>query len=52
MNTATREWWAVQDGQIRFSIDGQAPFVASKGYLVYVPKQRWHLASLAGDGLR
>jgi len=36
MNTDTREWWAVQDGQIRFSIDGQAPFVASKGYLVQV----------------
>jgi len=36
MNTDTRERWAVQDGQIRFSIDGQAPFVASKGYLVQV----------------
>jgi len=30
-------WWVVQDGQIRFSIDGQEPFVASKGYLVQVP---------------
>jgi len=26
-----------QDGQIRFSIEGQEPFVASKGYLVQVP---------------
>ena len=24
MNTDTREWWAVQDGQIRFSIDGRS----------------------------
>jgi mannose-6-phosphate isomerase-like protein (cupin superfamily) len=37
MNADTREWWVVQDGQIRFTIDGQEPFVASKGYLVQVP---------------
>ena len=30
----TREWWVVQDGQNRFTIDGQEPFVAKKGYLV------------------
>src|SRR5262249_5134967 len=33
----TRAWWIVQDGQIRFSIDGQEPFVAGKGFLVQVP---------------
>jgi mannose-6-phosphate isomerase-like protein (cupin superfamily) len=33
----TREWWIVQDGQIRFTIQGQEPFIASKGYLVQVP---------------
>ena len=32
MNTDTREWWFIQDGQIRFTIDGQEPFVASKGF--------------------
>jgi mannose-6-phosphate isomerase-like protein (cupin superfamily) len=30
-------WWVVQDGQIRFTIDGQEPFVASRGFLVQVP---------------
>ncbi len=30
----TREWWIVQEGQIRFTIEGQEPFVASKGFLV------------------
>jgi mannose-6-phosphate isomerase-like protein (cupin superfamily) len=25
MNADTREWWVVQDGQIRFTIDGQDP---------------------------
>jgi len=32
-----RVWWVVQDGRIRFEIDGQEPFVATKGYLVQVP---------------
>src|SRR5215472_14947678 len=33
----TRAWWVVQDGEIRFNIDGQEPFVAKKGFLVQVP---------------
>jgi len=33
----TRVWWIVQSGQIRFNIDGQQPFVATKGYMVQVP---------------
>ena len=33
MNADTREWWVIQDGQVRFTIDGQEPFIASKGYL-------------------
>jgi len=33
----TRAWWIVQDGQIRFTIEGQEPFVASKGFMVQVP---------------
>lgn len=49
MNTDTREWWAVQDGQIRFSIDGQAPFVASKGYLVQVPYRTFYTMETVGD---
>src|SRR5262245_18431837 len=24
-------WWVMQDGQVRFTIEGQEPFVASKG---------------------
>jgi quercetin dioxygenase-like cupin family protein len=79
MNADTREWWVIQDGQVRFSIDGQEPkghfhtessefwfillgqirytieglptFVADQGDIVYVPKQRWHLASFAGTGM-
>ena len=32
-----RTVWVVWGGQIRFNIEGQAPFVASKGFLVQVP---------------
>src|SRR5687768_7790325 len=34
-----RAFWIVQDGQIRFTIEGQEPFVATKGFLVHVPKR-------------
>jgi mannose-6-phosphate isomerase-like protein (cupin superfamily) len=32
-----RVFWIVQAGQLKVSIDGQTPFVASKGFLVQVP---------------
>jgi len=32
-----RVFWVVMTGQIRFTIDGEAPFVASPGFLVQVP---------------
>lgn len=32
-----RAWWVVVEGQVRFTIDGQEPFVATRGYLVQVP---------------
>jgi len=39
-------------GQIRYHIEGVPEvFIANEGDVVYVPKQHWHLASAAGDGL-
>lgn len=32
-----RAFWVVEAGQVRFQIEGQAPFVATKGFLVQVP---------------
>jgi mannose-6-phosphate isomerase-like protein (cupin superfamily) len=49
MNADTREWWIIQDGQIRFTIDGQEPFVASKGYLVQVPYRNMYTMETVGD---
>ena len=49
MHPDTRAWWVVQDGQIRFTIDGQEPFVASKGYLVQVPYRAFYQLETVGD---
>jgi mannose-6-phosphate isomerase-like protein (cupin superfamily) len=32
-----RTFWVVWSGQVRFTIQGQAPFIATKGFLVQVP---------------
>ena len=45
----TRAWWIVQDGQIRFSIEGQEPFVASKGFMVQVPYRNTYSLETIGD---
>lgn len=45
----TRVWWIVQDGQIRFTIEGQEPFVASKGFLVQVPYRNVYSMETIGD---
>src|SRR5687767_5433644 len=49
MNADTREWWVVQDGQIRFTIDGQEPIVASKGFIVQVPYRTMYTLETIGD---
>jgi mannose-6-phosphate isomerase-like protein (cupin superfamily) len=45
----TREWWVVMDGQIRFEIEGQEPFVASKGAMVQVPVQTIYSMETVGE---
>src|SRR6266498_3765612 len=45
----TRAWWIVQDGQIRFTIDGQEPFVATKGFMVQVPYRNIFSMETIGD---
>lgn len=44
------EFWLVFAGQIRYALEGQQPFVAGEGDVVYVPAGTWHLARFAGDG--
>jgi mannose-6-phosphate isomerase-like protein (cupin superfamily) len=49
MHPDTRAWWVIQDGQVRFTIDGVEPFVASKGYLVQVPYRTFYQLETVGD---
>jgi quercetin dioxygenase-like cupin family protein len=45
----TREWWIVMDGEIRFEIEGQEPFIATKGSMVQVPMQTIYSMETIGD---
>jgi mannose-6-phosphate isomerase-like protein (cupin superfamily) len=42
--------WVVWSGQIRFTIDGQKPFVATKGFLVEVPQRvRYSIETIGSE---
>jgi len=42
------EMWLVLAGQIRYAFEGQQPFVASEGDIVYVPAGTWHATRFTG----
>jgi quercetin dioxygenase-like cupin family protein len=42
------EFWLVFAGRIRYAFEGQAPFVASEGDVVYVPANTWHATRYMG----
>jgi mannose-6-phosphate isomerase-like protein (cupin superfamily) len=44
-----RIYWVVVSGQMRVTIDGVEPFVASKGFLVQVPKRLTYSMETVGD---
>ncbi len=43
------EMWLVFAGKIRYAFEGQEPFVASEGDVVYVPVGTWHATRFTGD---
>lgn len=43
------EMWLVFSGKIRYSFEGQQPFTASEGDVVYVPANTWHATRFIGD---
>ncbi|HEY7288233.1 MAG TPA: cupin domain-containing protein [Vicinamibacterales bacterium] len=45
----TREWFAVVEGQVRVSIEGQEPFVAARGSLVNIPRQTIYSLETVGE---
>ncbi len=42
------EFWLVFTGQIRYAFEGQQPFIASEGDVVYVPAGTWHATRYTG----
>src|SRR5262245_40971858 len=42
------EFWLVFAGKIRYAFEGQEPFVASEGDIVYVPSNTWHATRFFG----
>jgi quercetin dioxygenase-like cupin family protein len=45
----TREWFAVVEGEVRVEIEGQAPFTATRGSLVNIPRQTFYALETTGD---
>jgi len=43
------EFWLVFTGKIRYAFEGQQPFVASEGDIVYVPAGTWHATRFTGS---
>jgi quercetin dioxygenase-like cupin family protein len=43
------EMWLVFSGKIRYSFEGQQPFIANEGDVVYVPSNTWHATRFIGD---
>jgi mannose-6-phosphate isomerase-like protein (cupin superfamily) len=45
----TRVWWVVMEGEVRFEIEKEQPFVARKGSMVQVPFARLFSYEVVGD---
>ncbi len=45
----TRTWWVIIEGEVRFEIEGEQPFVARKGGMVQVPFARLFSYEVAGS---
>ncbi len=43
------EAWLVFSARIRYAFEGQQPFIASEGDVVYVPAGTWHATRFIGD---
>jgi mannose-6-phosphate isomerase-like protein (cupin superfamily) len=49
MNGDTREWWIVQSGTLKFTVEGREPVVAAKGFMVQVPFRTLYQIANVGD---
>ncbi len=49
MNGDTREWWVVQSGSLKFTIEGREPVVATQGFMVQVPYRTLYQIETVGN---
>jgi mannose-6-phosphate isomerase-like protein (cupin superfamily) len=49
MNGDTREWWIVQSGALKFTVEGREPVVATKGFMVQVPYRTLYQIETVGN---
>jgi mannose-6-phosphate isomerase-like protein (cupin superfamily) len=49
MNGDTREWWIVQSGALKFTVEGREPVVATKGVMVQVPYRTFYQIENVGN---
>ena len=50
MNGDTREWWIVQSGSLRFTVEGREPVTATKGVMVQVPyRTLYQIENVGGE---
>ena len=49
MNGDTREWWVVQSGTLKFTVDGREPVIATKGFMVQVPYRTLYQLETVGN---
>src|SRR5437867_7249736 len=45
----TRSWWVVMEGQVRFDVEKNDPFVAARGSMVQAPMQTFFSYEVVGD---
>jgi mannose-6-phosphate isomerase-like protein (cupin superfamily) len=50
MNGDTREWWIVQSGALKFTVEGRDPVIATQGVMVQVPYRTLYQIENVGDG--
>jgi mannose-6-phosphate isomerase-like protein (cupin superfamily) len=49
MNGDTREWWIVQSGTLKFTVEGREAVIAEKGVMVQVPYRTLYEIENVGD---
>jgi mannose-6-phosphate isomerase-like protein (cupin superfamily) len=50
-HTETSEFYFIMEGQLDYQLEGQKPFIATQGDVIYVPFGRYHRNNYTGGGM-